>query len=153
MQALFLLVGFCYSRRMSPEALLELIHDFETFKEEGNRLHKRLAEFSAAVSRTEPAGEAEKVLLESLKSFIEGAIIRLGSVKGAQLSGGAASAIHLALADLRKTPDFATAFAHIRRSKNLPADFGTHTSSNGNGHADAAYDDAYAAPPPKALSE
>jgi hypothetical protein len=138
---------------MSPEALLELINDFETFKEEGNRLHTRLAEFSAAVTRTEPAGEAEKVLLESLKSFIDGAIIRLGSAKGPQPSGGAASAIHLALADLRKTPDFATAFAHIRRSKNLPADFGTNTSSNGNGHTGATNGDPYAAAPPKALSE
>ncbi len=137
---------------MNPEALLQLIDDFEAFKEAGNILHQRLADFSAAVARTEPTGEAEKVLLDHLKSLIDGAVTRLGSVRGTTVSGGAASGIYLALCDLRKTPEFATAFAHIRRSKNMPDDFGG--SGNGNGHNNDSYAaESYSVSPLKALSE
>ena len=130
---------------MSPEALLHLIDDFEAFKEAGNLLHNRLEEFSAAIGRTEPTGEAERVLLDHLKSLIDGACTRLGSVRGSTVGGGAAASIHLALGDLRKTPEFATAFAHIRRSKNMTDDFG-------NGEA-AAASGSYSVAPQKALTE
>ncbi len=134
---------------MNPDALLQLIDDFEAFKEAGNLLHKRLTDFSTAVSRTRPAGDAEKVLLDHLKSLLDGAVMRLGNVRGSTVSGGAASAIYLALADLRKTPEFATAFAHIRRSKNLPGDFG----GNGSEDGESAESSSYPVSPPKALSE
>lgn len=127
----------------TPEALLQLIEDFEAFKEAGNLLHHRLEEFSAAIGRTEPTGEAERVLLDHLKSLIDGANTRLGCVRGATVSGGAAASIHLALGDLRKTPEFATAFAHIRRSKNMAGDFG-------NGESGAT---SYSVAPQKALAE
>lgn len=129
----------------SPEALIHLIEDFEAFKETGELLHDRLEEFSAAIGRTEPSGEAERVLLDCLKSLMDGAASRLGRVRGTTPSGGAAASIHLALSDLRKTPDFATAFAHIRRSKKLPGDFG-------DGETGAARN-AYSVSPAKALTE
>lgn len=132
---------------MTPEALIQLIEDFEAFREAGNLLYQRLEEFSAAVSRTKPLGEAEKVLLEHLKSLIDGASVRLGCVRGTTPGGGAAASIYLALTDLRKTPEFATAFAHIRRSKHLSEDFGDSGDSN---EANAA---TYSVPSPKALSE
>ena len=140
---------------MNPEALFQLIDDFEAFKEAGNMLHHRLTEFSAAVTRTSPMGEAEKVLLDHLKSLIDGAVTRLGSVRGSTVSGGAASAIYLALCDLRKTPEFATAFAHIRRSKNMSDDFGSDDTQrmHPNGQEDAAYAHSYSVPSPKALTE
>lgn len=130
---------------MNPEALLQLIDDFEAFKEAGNLLYQRLSDFSAAVARTEATGEAEKVLLEHLKSLIDGAATRLGTVRGSTLGGGAAASIHLGLSDLRKTPEFATAFAHIRRSKNMSDDFG--------GGANAEHAGSYSVPAPKALRE
>jgi hypothetical protein len=138
---------------MNPEALCQLIDDFEAFKEAGNLLHHRLTEFSAAVTRTEPMGEAEKVLLDHLKSLIDGAVTRLGSVRGSTVSGGAASAIYLALCDLRKTPEFATAFAHIRRSKNMSDDFGSSEHEYGNGNGEAAHAQSYSVASPKALTE
>jgi hypothetical protein len=136
---------------MNPNALMQLIDDFEAFKEAGNLLYQRLTEFSGAVARTDPLGEAEKVLLDHLKSLIDGAIARLGCVRSTTVSGGAAAAIHLALTDLRKTPEFATAFAHIRRSKNLSDDFGVNGHGNGNGNGNGA--ENYSAAPPKALKE
>lgn len=124
---------------------MQLIEDFEAFREAGHLLAQRLEEFSAAVSRTPPMGDAEKVLLDHLKSLIDGASARLGSSRAATPTGGATGAIYLALTDLRKTPEFATAFAHIRRSKNLPEDFGdAHESGNGN---------VYSVPAPKALRQ
>jgi hypothetical protein len=72
-------------------------------------------------------------------------------VRSTTVSGGAAAAIHLALTDLRKTPEFATAFAHIRRSKNLSDDFGVNGHGNGNGNGNGA--ENYSAAPPKALKE
>jgi hypothetical protein len=134
---------------MNPEALMRLIEDFEAFKEAGNLLHQRLVEFSKAVARTEPMDEAEKVLLDHLKSLLDGTATRLGSVRGSTVGGGAAAAVHLALIDLRKTPEFATAFAHIRRSKNLPGDFG----SGQNGHSSGTNGHAYSVAPPKSLTE
>jgi len=139
---------------MNPAALIQLIEDFEAFKEAAGLLYQRIADFSAAVARTEPMGEAEKVLLDHLKSLLDGAAARLGQVRGSTASGGAASAIHLAFADLRKTPEFATAFAHIRRSKNLPDDFGEDANGDprSNGHS-ASNGTAYSTPSPKALNE
>lgn len=131
---------------MNPEALMQLIEDFEAFREAGNILYQRLEEFSSAVARTKALGEAEKVLLDHLKSLIDGASVRLGCVRGTTPGGGAAAAIYLALTDLRKTPEFATAFAHIRRSKNLSEDFGD--SHEGNGASSS-----YSVPAPKALRE
>ncbi len=125
---------------------MQLIEDFEAFREAGNLLYQRLEEFSAAVARTKPLGEAEKVLLDHLKSLIDGASVRLGCVRGTTPGGGAAAGIYLALTDLRKTPEFATAFAHIRRSKNLPEDFGESHDDNRNGAS-------YSVVPPKALRE
>lgn len=104
---------------MTPEALNQLIEDFEAFKEAGNLLYQRLTEVSSAIAATQPIGEAERVLLEHLQSHIDGAIARMGTVRGNIASGGAASSIYLALCDLRKTPEFATAFEHVRRSKSL----------------------------------
>jgi hypothetical protein len=132
---------------MNPAALIQLIEDFEAFKEAAGLLYQRIADFSAAVARTEPMGEAEKVLLDHLKSLLDGAAARLGQVRGSTASGGAASAIHLAFADLRK-------FAHIRRSKNLPDDFGEDANGDprSNGHS-ASNGTAYSTPSPKALNE
>jgi hypothetical protein len=131
---------------MNPEALLQLIDDFEAFKEAGNLLHHRLEEFSSAVERTAAAGEAEKVLLDHLKSLIDGAATRLGCSRGTTVGGGAAASISLALCDLRKTPEFATAFAHIRRSKHMPEEFGSDAQSGACGTP-------YSAAPPKALAQ
>lgn len=128
---------------MNPEALLQLIEDFDAFREAGNILYQRIEEFSTAVARTEPLGEAEKVLLDHLKTLLDSTASRLGRVHGTTSNGGAAWNIFLASGDLRKTPEFASAFAHIRRSKNLPDDFG-------EGRENGA---AYSAPLPKALSE
>ncbi len=123
---------------------MQLIEDFEAFREAGNILYQRLEEFSAAVARTAPLGEAERVLLDHLKSLIDGASVRLGHVRGTTPGGGAAAAIYLALSDLRKTPEFATAFAHIRRSKNMSEEFGDSQEADGA---------AYSMPAPKALKE
>jgi hypothetical protein len=130
---------------MRPDALLELIEDFERFARTGNDLYDRLASLSDAVRLTRADGCAEEVLLRHLQSLLDGAKGRLGHARADSVaSGGSAGALQLALGDLRKAPEFVTAFAHIRRSKNMSEDLG--------GSEDAAdYDGAYAPPRPKSL--
>ena len=110
---------------MRPDALLDLIQDFESFARAGNELYDRLAAFSHAVKHTKPDGTAEDVLLKHLLSLLDGAKGRLGHVSEHSIAtGGSAGAIQMALGDLRKAPEFVTAFAHIRRSKNLNENLG-----------------------------
>lgn len=125
---------------------MELIEDFERFARTGNDLYDRLASLSDAVRLTRADGCAEEVLLRHLQSLLDGAKGRLGHVSTDSIaSGGSAGALQLALGDLRKAPEFVTAFAHIRRSKNMSEDLG--------GPEDAAdYDGAYAPPRPKSLT-
>lgn len=130
---------------MRPDALLQLIEDFESFARAGNDLYDRLAAFSAAVKSTKPDGTAEDVLLKHLQSLLDGAKGRLGHVGEHSIaSGGSAGAVQMALADLRKAPEFVTAFAHIRRSKNMSEDLGDDGSPNNA--------DTYAAPRPRVLA-
>jgi hypothetical protein len=112
-------------------------------------LHERLTAFSEAVKRTPPDGGAEEVILKQLVTMLDGARGRLGrtSESGAN---GAAGALQMALADLRKAPEFASAFAHIRRSKNMPEDLGAHFAESSEAETST---DAYAVPRPKALTE
>jgi hypothetical protein len=131
---------------MRPDALLELIADFERFARAGNDLYDRLASLSDAVRVTRPDGGAEEVLLRHLQSLLDGAKGRIGHVNAESIaSGGSAGAIQMALGDLRKAPEFVTAFAHIRRSKNMTEDFGAPEET-------PDYDGAYAPPRPKSLS-
>jgi hypothetical protein len=134
---------------MRPDALLELIDDFERFARMGNDLYDRLASLSDAVRLTRPDGSAEEVLLRHLQSLLDGAKGRLGHVSADSVaSGGSAGALQMALGDLRKAPEFVTAFAHIRRSKNMSEDLG-------GGFADESDEEqggAYAPPRPKSLT-
>jgi hypothetical protein len=110
---------------MRPDALLELISDFERFARTGNDLYDRLASFSDAVRLTRADGPAEDVLLRHLQSLLDGAKGRLGYAGADTVSsGGSAGSIQSALRDLRSAPEFVTAFAHIRRSKNMSEDLG-----------------------------
>jgi hypothetical protein len=129
---------------MRPDALQLLIQDFENLCTSAQELYRRLTAFSEAVKRTTPDGGAEEVILKQLETMLDGARGRLGRANEAGASGAAGS-LQMALADLRKAPEFATAFAHIRRSKNMPEDLGTHT--------DDGAPEAYAVPRPKALAE
>jgi hypothetical protein len=132
---------------MRPDALFELIDDFERFARAGNDLYDRLASLSDAVRLTRADGGAEDVLLRHLQSLLDGAKGRLGHVSADSIaSGGSAGSLQLALSDLRKAPEFVTAFAHIRRSKNMSEDLGAPPEDSG-----AEYEGAYAPPQPKAL--
>ncbi len=130
---------------MRPDALLELIAEFERFARAGDDLYDRLASLSDAVRLTRPDCAAEDVILRHLQSLLDGAKGRLGHASGKVVASGSAGAIQLALGDLRKAPEFVTAFAHIRRSKNMSEDLGA---------PDESRDDkgAYAPPRPKSLT-
>lgn len=134
---------------MRPDALLELIDDFERFARMGNDLYDRLASLSDAVRLTRADGGAEDVLLKHLQSLLDGAKGRLGHVSAESIaSGGSAGALQLALGDLRRAPEFVTAFAHIRRSKNMSEDLGGDPTDDEG----AEYGGAYAPPRPKSLT-
>jgi hypothetical protein len=134
---------------MKPDALELLIDDFEDLCASAQELYGRLTAFAEAVKRTPPDGGAEEVLLKQLLTMLDGARGRLGRLNESGATG-AAGALQMALADLRKAPEFASAFAHIRRSKNMPEDLGAHFADSDEARATT---DAYAVQPPKALRE